>query len=131
MQPSTTFILGAVAAIIASISPASADSRKWVAVDDLRRYTCPSVKCGVVGRFFFRETLQIFEAADGWSRISNYKTAGCFDGKSLYVETGPSDCSAENGVANGKFAEWVKSKFLVSEPPIEPMKRGPEDIGEG
>lgn len=126
------WIVGSAFAVIAVAAlPAKADSRKWVAVENLRRYTCPSEECGVVGRFFFRETVRVFEAANGWSRVSTYKTAGCYDGTSLYVETGPSGCSAENGIADGEFAEWVKTKFLASEPPVEPMKRAPDQIGEG
>ena len=131
MHAHSNAIFGATVAIIAATSPTAADSRKWVAVDDLRRYTCPSDECGIVGRFYFRESLPVFETSNGWSRVSTYKTAGCFDGESLFVETGPSGCSAENGITDGEFSEWVKSKFLVSQPPNEPMERSSEDLAEG
>lgn len=104
-------------------SPAAGDTRKWVAVDQLERFTCPSTECGIVGRFFFRESLPVLETKDGWSRVSYYRTAGCFDGKSLYVETGRDECVADNGIVNGKYSEWVLSDFLASEAPAEPIVR--------
>lgn len=112
-----------IAALALSSHPAQADTRKWVAVDQLERFTCPSLECGMVGRFFFRESLPVLETKDGWSRVSFYRTAGCFDGKSLYVEAGRAECVEENGIVNGKYSEWVQSQFLAQEPPAKPMNR--------
>ncbi|WP_163269355.1 hypothetical protein [Chelativorans alearense] len=133
MRNQLSFAYGAVglAAVVSGAFPALADSRMWVAVEDLRRFTCPSTQCGIVGRFFFRETLPVLETSNGWSRVSRQKAAGCFDGKSLYVESGPSDCTAENGIKQGKFSEWVRSKFLVEDRPSEPMEGPKKDhLGE-
>jgi len=108
--------------LVASAHPSNADMRMWVGIEDLKRHTCPSDTCGIVGRFFFQESVRVFETADGWSRVSNYKSAACFDGTSIYVESGPSDCSTGNGISQGRFAEWVKSQYLVSEHPREPLQ---------
>lgn len=102
--------------------PTLADMRKWVAIEDLKRYTCPSTKCGVVGRFFFGESLLVFETRDGWSRVTHYKSAACFDGKSIFVEAGPDTCSQENGIVQGEFAEWVQSEFLAQERLESPLE---------
>lgn len=123
--------IGLAAVVAGTPSSATADSRMWVAVDDLKRYTCPSPKCGIVGRFFFRETIPVIETSNGWTRVSQPKTAGCYDGNSLYVESGPDDCTPQNGIKEGEFSEWVRSKFLVEVPPSKPMRRQPEELVEG
>lgn len=102
-------------------SVARADMRMWVAADRLQRHTCPSETCGVTGRFFFRESLYVHETLGGWSRVTHFRSAGCNEGVSAYVETGPKECSAENGIVQGKYAEWVKSEFLAKERPEEPI----------
>jgi hypothetical protein len=108
-----------------------ADSRKWVVVDGLKRFTCPSAECGVVGRFFYRETVPVFETEDGWSRVSGKKSAACYDGASIFVESGPDECTAENGITSGEFAEWVRSKYLADSEPLKPLKRAAGLPGEG
>lgn len=112
-------LLITVCAGLASV--ARADMRMWVAIDDLKRHTCPSEECGVTGRFFFRESLLVQETQDGWSRVTHYRSAGCYEGKSAYVESGPDECSADNGIVQGEYAEWVKSEFLAEERPKEPL----------
>jgi hypothetical protein len=97
--------------------PVKAGDRMWAAKGDLKRYTCPSLNCGIVGNLYFRESIPVLESANGWTRISRYKTAGCYQDKSAFVQSGRSDCSKENGISNGKFAEWVRSQFLTEEKP--------------
>lgn len=97
------------------------DSRMWVAVEGLQRHTCPSATCGVVGRFFFRESLFVRESLKGWTRVSPYKSAGCYEGRSTYVQAGPDSCSVENGIVQGEFAEWVRSDLLAAKPPETPV----------
>lgn len=102
-------------------SVAWADMRMWVAAEGPERHTCPSEACGVTGRFFFRESLYVYETQGAWSRVTHFRSAGCNDGVSAYVETGPNECSAENGIVQGKYAEWIKSEFLAKERPEEPI----------
>lgn len=98
-----------------------AEMRVWVAIDGLRRHTCPSEDCGVTGRFFFGESLLVQEVREGWSRVTHFRSAGCYEGRSAYVESGPDECSVDNGIVQGEYAEWVKSEFLADERPEEPM----------
>lgn len=100
---------------------AGAEMRKWVAADGLRRHTCPSEDCGVTGRFFFRESLFVYETRGGWSRVTHYRSAGCYNGRSVYVESGSAECSAANGIVHGEYAEWVRSEFLAGQRPDEPL----------
>lgn len=127
----TVGVPGLGVAILLLIAPISlADTRKWVAVEDLERHTCPSDDCGVVGRFFFRESVPVFETQADWSRVSMNKTAACFDGVSLYVETGPDQCSEQNGIREGEFAEWVRTEYLADlEPaqPKQPLSKSPDE----
>lgn len=102
-------------------SVAWAEMRMWVAISGLKRHTCASEDCGVTGRFFFRESLLVYETQDGWSRVTRFRSAGCYDGKSAYVESGRDECSPDNGIVQGKYAEWVKSEFLAKERPAEPI----------
>ena len=53
-----------------------------------------------------------YETAKGWVRVSPYYTAGCHDGRSAFVQSGPADCTVRNGIKGGEFAEWVKAGFL-------------------
>lgn len=108
-----------------SILPSRAETRMWAAKGDLKRRTCPSLECGIVGNFYFRESILVYQVLDGWSRISRYKTAGCHEGISAFVQSGRNDCSKENGISGGKFAEWVRSEFLVDKKP----NSGPEIQG--
>lgn len=120
-----------LAALLAFTAQSTADSRKWVVITDLKRHSCPSAECGVVGRFFFRETVPVYETDDGWSRVSREKSAACYDGASIYVESGPDKCTAENGIISGEFFEWVRSKYLADSEPLKPVKRASELPGEG
>lgn len=121
MKTAASMVLCALALNVFSALPSSAQTRMWVGADDLRRHSCPSIDCGIVGRLFFRESVIVYQTRDGWSRISGYSAAGCHDGKAAFVQSGRSDCSKENGIANGEFAEWVDSKGLATEKPDRPQ----------
>lgn len=105
----------AMAILVAAmgIVPAAAQSRMSVTDENNLRRTCPSLECGAIGRFYAGESIVVYESVDGWSRVSEYYTAGCFDGRSIYVESGPDACTAENGIREGELAEWIRTDFLA------------------
>lgn len=92
-----------------------AEGRMSVTKEGFRR-TCPSAKCGSIGKFYEGESLFTFETVDGWTRVSPYFSAGCTDGKSPCVQSGPAECVPENGIRRGEFAEWIRKELLVNEP---------------
>lgn len=112
------FMLGAgsmtvaMLAMMATTPLAEAQSRMSVTDDANLRRTCPSLECGVVGRFHRGESIVVYESVDGWSRVSGYYTAGCFDGHAAFVDSGSDACTVENGIRNGELAEWIRSDFL-------------------
>lgn len=120
MKKTTILTCGVILCCTGFGTSAWAEMRMWVAVDGLKRYTCPSEECGVTGRFFFRESLLVHETRKEWSRVTHFRTAGCDDGRSAYVEFGPDECSADNGIIQGEYAEWVRSEYLAERLPEEP-----------
>src|SRR5688572_1499632 len=118
MRSVAALLIGLATFGTASIVQAQEETRMWAAKGDLKRRTCPSVECGIVGHFYFRESILVYEVDNGWARISHYKTAGCYEGTSEFVQSGRSDCSKNNGISNGEFAEWVRSEFLATEKPL-------------
>ena len=102
-------------------SPApGADEKRWVTAERLNRRTCPSAACGIVGQSFFRDGHPILETKDGWARVTTFYDAFCQGGRSQFVDRGNARCASENGVVEGKFAEWVSLKFLSKERPPDP-----------
>lgn len=95
----------------------------WVTSDRLNRRTCPSTQCGVVGRLFFREKAVVLEESNGWGRVTNYYPAECRDGRIEYVDEGNAACSPDNGVRDGRIAEWVSLRFLSARRPADPGAR--------
>ena len=101
----------------------AANEMWWVTTDRLHRRTCPSMDCGVVGMFFFREGVPVYEHRDGWVRVSIYYDASCMTvpqlrgERSEYVDSGNNLCHPNNGIVNGQFAEWVEQASLS---PIQP-----------
>ena len=73
-----------------------------------------------MGQLFFREETDVFEDKDGWARVSRYYDASCANGRSEYVNSGNSRCDPENGIVDGKFAEWVVADFLSEDRPSDP-----------
>ena len=99
---------------------AEPSDKYWVTSDRLNRHTCPSTDCGIVGQLVFREGTDVFEDKDGWARVSQYYDASCASGRSEYVDSGDSRCDPENGIVDGKFAEWVEADFLSEDRPPDP-----------
>lgn len=102
----------------------------WVTSERLYRRTCPSTECGEVGYFFFREGVDVLERRDGWARVTKYYNASCTNGRSEHVDSGNSQCTPENGIADGEFAEWVSAEFLSETRPPDPAEgaRGTEAL---
>ena len=96
------------------------DGIYWVTIDRLNRRTCPATTCGIVGRLIFREGTSVREIRDGWARISPYYSPTCVNGQNEYVDTGDNRCTTENGVVEGRFAEWVSTAYLSQTRPPDP-----------
>lgn len=92
----------------------------WVTSERLERRTCPSTSCGVVGQLFFREKATVLETSNGWGRLTGFYDAACKDGISQYVDTGRKNCTKENGIVDGRFAEWALLRPLSKERPPDP-----------
>lgn len=69
---------------------------------------------------FFRENASVLEVRNGWGRITRYYDASCVAGHSEYVDNGNAACISENGITDGKFAEWVSLKALSKTRPADP-----------
>jgi hypothetical protein len=109
------------ASILSAPTSAAADDAMWVAAGDgAGRHTCPSIECGVVGRLLYREGATVLEVKNGWGRVSRHYNASCVGGRSEYVDHGRSDCVPENGIENGRFAEWVQLNQLSAQRPADP-----------
>ncbi|EFH3430396.1 hypothetical protein GRO86_23425 [Escherichia coli] len=103
------------------------ESRLWVVVDRTERHTCPSSKCGVAGKLFFREGVDFLEKKGEWVRITEPYSASCVGGESEYIKEGNKSCTRKNGIVNGKFSEWVKLSDLSSERPSDPAENASGD----
>lgn len=95
----------------------------WVTSDRLNRRTCPEEHCGIVGTLMFREEVKVLEERNGFARVSPYYDAACTVSGSSYVDRGNSACSPENGINDGKLAEWVSMDFLSAVRPNDPAKQ--------
>ena len=95
--------------------------RLWVTADQLTRRTCPSTKCGSVGWFLDGQIVEVFEDTGSWARVTPYYDAACENGVSRFVDKGNSRCVSDNGIDDGKLAEWVFMKFLSDEKPEDPV----------
>ncbi|WP_153040856.1 SAM domain-containing protein [Pseudovibrio sp. Ad13] len=102
-----------------SIGPEK-NEKYWVVSKRLNRRTCPSVDCGVVGQFFFREAAMVLETKSGWARVTEPYDAFCVDGQSKYVDAGNAFCNSSNGITDGAFSEWVSAEFLSQDRPPDP-----------
>ena len=101
-------------------TPDDAKGKLWVKSKYADRFTCDSEKCGIVGRYMFREAVFNFERKGSWIRATKYYEASCKNGHSEYVDKGPSACVATNGIRDGKFAEWVEVANVTSVRPSDP-----------
>ncbi len=96
--------------------------RLWVTTPRLERRTCPSERCGVVGQLFFREAANVLERRGDWARITQPYDAACESGRSAHVDAGNASCTAENGITDGRFAEWVQARSLSATRPADPAE---------
>ena len=103
------------------------DVKMWVTSQYLDRHTCPSESCGIVGRLFFREATTVLETKGDWARITKAYGASCSNGVSEYVDKGNANCSTDNGIDDGKFAEWVLAKELSASRPADPAETAAAD----
>jgi hypothetical protein len=92
----------------------------WVTSDRLNRRTCPSTECGIVGQLMHREMVTVSEVRGEWGRISDYYDASCSNSRSEYVDSGNANCTAENGIISGEFAEWTSMLYLSRQRPADP-----------
>ena len=99
-------------AILLTALPAFASSTYWVVSKQVDRRTCPSEQCGAVGFLLFRDKADVIDIKSGWARISKDNDAQCSDGRSGIIESGNDECSAKNGIVNGRFSEWVPVQQL-------------------
>ena len=110
---------------VSAEAPAGAE-RLWVTSQRLDRRTCPSERCGIVGRLLFREAVNVLERRGEWARITGPYHAACEDGRSAYVDRGNADCTAENGITDGRLAEWVLAADLSPNRPTDPAETASE-----
>lgn len=118
---------GAEPASGATAAAATSYEQFWTTTERAARHTCPSERCGVVGQLMFRESAHVYERRDGWARISEPYPASCADGRSDYVDTGDARCVADNGVVDGRFAEWVRLSALSTTRPADPAETASTD----
>lgn len=95
----------------------------WVNSDRLNRRTCPNEHCGIVGTLMLREEVKVLEERNGFARITPFYDAACTSSGSSYVDRGNSACSPENGINDGKLAEWVSMGFLSAVRPDDPAEQ--------
>ena len=107
-------------ALLFATFAAQAGEKSWVTSDSLYRRTCPSTTCGIVGKFFFRQAVEVEEITSGWARVTKYYDASCVNGRSEYVDSGDARCIESNGIRDGQFAEWVSVKYLSESQPADP-----------
>jgi hypothetical protein len=105
----------------------SDEGKLWVTSQYLDRHTCASDKCGIVGRLSFREAATVIERKGDWARVSKVYDASCSNGVSEYVDKGQAACTPENGIKEGKFAEWVLARHLSTERPADPAETAAND----
>jgi hypothetical protein len=117
-RPASVATLGATKSSSHALEP----GKYWVSAERLTRHTCPNEACGVVGRLFFREAVDVAEQNGGWARVSRYYSAACENGRSTYVDEGRDSCSVQNGIVDGNFAEWVSSDDLTAVRPDDPAE---------
>lgn len=92
----------------------------WATPQRVQRRTCASEQCGIVGQLFFRDSAHVYARKDGWARVTETYSASCVNGVSEYVDQGAKACTAENGIVDGQFAEWVKLEELSIDRPPDP-----------
>jgi hypothetical protein len=106
-----------------SAAPGSERNKLYVTVQRVQPRTCPSERCGDVGRTGFRQTRDPLERRDGWVRITKFYDANCAGGRTRYVVAGNARFEATNGIVDSRFAEWVPAAALSSNRPPDPAEK--------
>lgn len=119
-SPQTTAPTEITTAVPVEAADASDAAKSWVTTQYADRHSCPSEKCGIVGRLFFREAAIPLEAKGSWVRVSKVYDASCENGRSQYVDKGDASCTPANGITDGRFAEWMKANQLSKTRPADP-----------
>lgn len=117
MQVKATVTLLVASALVASFACAETPTVRWATVDRLNIRSCPATSCGITGWITYGNKVTIYEEKDEWSRISQESSAMCEDGISAAIDTGNRNCTAENGIRDGKLSRWVSSQHLTD---VEP-----------
>lgn len=99
----------------------------FVDVERVQRRTCPKITCGDVGWIAERQVVEALERRDGWVRITKTYSAACKEGRSEYVDDGDASCTSDNGIVDGKFAEWVPMSALSKTRPADPAETASGD----
>lgn len=112
-------------ATVATTAPAVPDVKPgphtlFVNVERVQRRTCPNITCGDVGWIAERQVVEALEQRNDWVRITKPYDASCKNGVSEYVDAGKNTCTADNGITDGRFAEWVPMSALSKERPTDP-----------
>lgn len=102
------------------------EDKLWVTSQYIDRHTCASDTCGIVGRLSFREGASILETEGDWARITRPYDASCVNGASEYVDEGNANCTQDNGIVEGRFAEWVPLADLSPTRPVDPAETATE-----
>lgn len=103
------------------------EGKLWVTSQYIDRHTCASETCGVVGRLSFREGTTILETEGDWARITQPYDASCVNGVSEYVDEGDANCTVDNGIVEGRFAEWVQLADLSPARLADPAETAAEN----
>jgi hypothetical protein len=122
-QPITTAVDQPLTTAAANDVVEVASNKLWNTKQYADRHSCPSDRCGVVGRLVFREAAEPLERKSGWVRTTKYYDAACEGGESQYVKTGNRACTSANGITDGKFAEWVREDQLSKTRPPDPAEK--------
>jgi hypothetical protein len=109
--------------LVAFNSGSHAANDYWVKSDRQNRHTCPSEQCGIIGQLFFREKAAVYEMKGSWGRITGVYDASCEGGRSEFVDSGNATCTPDNGITDGKFAEWALMSSLDSVHPPDPAEK--------
>ena len=115
----------AVAAALLAVQPhrspnTAATGRMWVATSRLAEYSCPSSKCGILGRLHFGDAADVLEVKGSWGRVTPYHDALCQSRRSRQIYEGDASCTPANGVDAGKLAGWVEIQSLARARPDSP-----------
>jgi hypothetical protein len=118
-------VIGAAVAagfFVSTLSPHSSITvgKMWVTASRLAEYSCPSVNCGVVDRLKFSEVVDVLEVKGAWARVTDYYDASCRSHRSRHIYEGNDSCSPDNGIVNGKVANWTQTQGLSPFRPADP-----------